>query len=96
VLGGCGTVLVLAIIAGVLGIRMFIKNNVRVGPNGETDVKIPGGAQMHMGKAKDVGIPVYPETNGEGRGMEMTSPRQDQNMTLSTYFASEAVEKVDA
>jgi hypothetical protein len=96
VLGGCGTVLVLAIIAGILGLRMFIKNNVHVGPDGETDIKIPGGAQMHMGKPQDLGIPVYPETNAGGVGMEVTSPRQDQNMRIATYLTADAVEKVDA
>jgi hypothetical protein len=96
VLGGCGTLLVLAIIAGILGVRMFIKNNVHMGPNGEMDMKLPGGVQMHTGKPKDLGIPVYPETNSGGIGMEITSPRQDQNMRISTYFTPDTVEKVDA
>jgi hypothetical protein len=96
VLGGCGMVLVLAIIAGVLGLRMFIKNNVRVGPGGEMDVKMPGGGQMHTGKAKDIGIPIYPETNPGAIGMEVTSPRQELVMSVATYFSADAVEKVDA
>jgi hypothetical protein len=96
VLGGCGTLLLLAIIAGVLGIRMFIKNKVRIEHNGEMDVKITGGEPMHTGKAKDIGIPVYPETNPGGIGVEMSGPRPEQNMNMSTYFSTDAVEKVDA
>jgi hypothetical protein len=96
ILGGCGLVLVLAIIAGVLGLRMFIKNNVHIGPGGEMDVKLPGGGQMHTGKAKDIGIPIYPVTNPGAIGVEVTSPRQDLVMTAVTYFSADAVEKVDA
>jgi hypothetical protein len=96
VLGGCGTLLVLAIIAGILGIRMFLKNNVRMGPNGEMDVRLPGGGHMRTGKPKDLGIPVYPETNSGGIGMEVSSPRQDQNVNMATYYSPDAIEKVDA
>ena len=95
ILGGCGTVLALAIIAGILGLRMFIKNNVHVGPGGEMDVKIPGGGQMHTGKAHDIGIPVYPEVNPGGTGMEMKSPRADQSMSMAVYVSGDALEKVD-
>lgn len=96
VLGGCGTVLVLAVIAGVLALRMFVKNNVHVGTNGEMDVKMPGGGSMHTGKAKDIGVPIYPGTESSGTGMEFTSPRQEQNMSMATYISSDGIEKVDA
>jgi hypothetical protein len=96
ILGGCGLLLVLAIIAGVLGLRMFIKNNDRIGPGGEMDVKLPGGGQMHTGKAKDIGIPIYPETNPGAIGVEVTSPHQDLVMSAATYFSVDALEKVDA
>ncbi|HUK31096.1 MAG TPA: hypothetical protein VLV89_08280, partial [Candidatus Acidoferrum sp.] len=66
VLGGCGTLLVLFIIVAVLGIRTFVKNNVRMGPNGEMTVQMPGGGTMRTGKAMDLGIPVYPNTESKG------------------------------
>ncbi|HEV3220811.1 MAG TPA: hypothetical protein VGZ48_13660 [Candidatus Acidoferrales bacterium] len=96
VLGGCGTVLVLFIIAAVLGARLFLKNNVQVGPDGSMNVKIPGGATMHTGKAKDIGIPVYPGTSGNGTSVDMTMPGQKQSITMVTYVTTDPVDKVDA
>src|SRR5580658_8678445 len=75
VLGGCGAVLALFIIVVVLGVRMFVKNNVRMGPNGEMIVQMPGGGTMKTGKPRDLGIPVYPGIDSSGTGMEFTSPR---------------------
>ncbi len=96
ILGGCGTLLVLAIIAGVLGLRMFMKSHVHRGPNGEVDIDVPGGGSMRTGKAKDIGIPIYPGTENNGTGMEVKSPRQDQNMSMAMYNSTDAIEKVDA
>ncbi len=96
ILGGCGTVLVLAIIAGILGVRMFMKNHVHKDANGEVSIDMPGGTSMKTGKAKDIGIPVYPSTVSGGTGMEVTSPRKDQNMSMAMYNTGDAIEKVDA
>jgi hypothetical protein len=96
ILGGCGLVLVLAIVAGVLGLRMFMKNHVHTDANGGVVVDMPGGGTVHEGKAKDIGIPVYPETIGSGTGMEVTSPRSGQNMSMAMYLSADSLEKVDA
>ncbi|MFZ0820257.1 MAG: hypothetical protein WAM91_09315 [Candidatus Acidiferrales bacterium] len=96
ILGGCGTVLVLAIIAGILGLRSFMKNHVHRDANGGMVIDVPGGGTVHEGKAEDIGIPIYPETNLGAIGMEVTSPRQELVMSAETYFSRDAVEKVDA
>lgn len=96
VLGGCGTLLVMFIIVVILGVRSFVKNHVRVGPNGEVIVQMPGGGQMRTGKPRDLGIPVYPNTESSGAEVDVTSPRQELNMSTAAYATTDDAEKVDA
>jgi len=98
ILSGCGTVLVLLVLVGILAFRSFVKNNVHVGPNGEVDVKM-GSMTMHGGKAQDVGLPIYPGADtAHATGMEMTIPTPKngrQTITQSIYSSKDSVEKVD-
>jgi len=98
ILSGCGTVLVLLVLVGVLAFRSFVKNNMHIGPNGEVDVKI-GGMTMHGGKAQDIGLPIYPGIDtAHATGMEMTIPTPkngQQTITQSIYSSKDSVEKVD-
>ena len=98
ILSGCGTVLLLAIIVGVLGLRSFVKNHVKVGSNGEVDVQVAG-MTMHAGKAKDLGIPIYTGADiAHATGVEMTVPVKDSapmSMSMSMYNAKDSVQTVD-
>jgi hypothetical protein len=98
ILSGCGTVLVLLVLVGILAFRSFMKNNIHVGPNGEVDVNIAG-MSMHGGKPIDIGVPVYPgiET-ANAAGMEMTIPTPkngQQTIAQSIYSSKDSTEKVD-
>lgn len=73
-----------------------MKNHVHRDANGGMVIDVPGGGTVHEGKAEDIGIPIYPETNLGAIGMEVTSPRQELVMSAETYFSRDAVEKVDA
>jgi len=98
ILSGCGTVLVLAIIVGIIGLRMFVKNHVHVGSNGEVDIQVAG-MTMHAGKAKDLGIPIYIGADtAHATGMDMTVPVKDSaplSMSISVYGTPDSVQKVD-
>jgi hypothetical protein len=98
ILSGCGTVLVLLVLVGMLAFRSFVKNNVHIGSNGEVDVKM-GSMTMHGGKAQDVGLPIYPGVDtARATGMKMTIPTTKngkQTITQSIYSSNDSVEKVD-
>lgn len=98
ILSGCGTVLVLLVLVGVLAFRSFVKNNMHVGPNGEVDVKIAG-MTMHGGKAQDIGLPIYPGVDAaSAAGMEMTIPTPkngQQTIAQSIYSSKDSAEKID-
>jgi|SRR5882724_10949173 len=98
ILSGCGTVLVLAIIVGVIGLRMFVKNHVHVGPDGGVDIQVAG-MTMHAGKAKDLGIPIYTNADiAHARGVDMTVPVKGGaplSMSASVYATPDSVQKVD-
>jgi hypothetical protein len=98
ILGGCGTVLVLLILVGVLAFRSFMKNNVHIGPNGEVDMKM-GGMTMHAGKPKDLGIPVYPGVEAMGAvGMDMMVPianQQPLSLTVAQYNTKDSQKMLD-
>jgi hypothetical protein len=97
ILSGCGTILVLLVIVGALAFRSFMKN-VHVGPNGEVDMRF-GGMSMHAGKAKDVGLPIYPGLDvASATGMEVTVPNKQTgpvSVTMAIYSSKDPVEKVD-
>jgi hypothetical protein len=98
ILSGCGTVLVLLVIVGALAFRSFMKNNVKIGPNGDVAVTV-GGITMHQGKAQDVGLPIYPglETSS-ATGMEMTVPNKQNHpvsVTIAIYTSNDSIEKID-
>jgi hypothetical protein len=98
ILGGCGTVLVLLVLVGVLAFRSFMKNNVHIGPNGEVDMKM-GGMTMHAGKPKDLGIPVYPGVDATGAvGMDMMVPIANHDplsLTVAQYKTKDSQKTVD-
>ena len=98
ILGGCGTVLVLLVLVGVLAFRSFMKNNVHIGPNGEVDMKM-GGMTMHTGKPKDLGIPVYPGVDVTGAiGMDMMVPianSEPLSLSVAQYKTKDSENTVD-
>jgi hypothetical protein len=98
VLSGCGTILVLGLIVGVIGLRSFMKNHVHIGANGEVDVQVAG-MTMHAGKAKDLGIPIYSGADlAHATGVDMTIPAKDReplSMSVSVYATTDSVQKVD-
>jgi hypothetical protein len=98
ILSGCGTVLVLLGIVGVLAFHSFMKNNVHISQNGEVDMKI-GGVSMHTGKAPDVGLPIYPGVDiAHAMGMEATLPTRkfgNQSVSQAIYSSTDSVQKVD-
>ena len=98
ILSGCGTVLVLLVIVGVLAFHSFMKNNFHVGPNGEVDMKI-GSVSMHTGKAPDVGLPIYPGVDiPRAMGMEATLPTRkfgSQSVSQAIYSSKDSVKEVD-
>jgi hypothetical protein len=98
ILSGCGTILVLGILVGVLGLRSFVKNHVHVGSNGEVDIQVAG-MTMHAGKAKDLGIPIYTGADiAHATGVDMTVPVKDGaplSMSVSVYATPDSVQKVD-
>jgi hypothetical protein len=97
IFGGCGTLLLLLVIAGFLVMRTFVKSHVHVGPNGDVDIQMPGGASMHTGDAKDIGLPIYPGVDTKNaKSVEMTMPNGQQALSMAVYTSRDPVEKVDA
>lgn len=97
ILGGCATVVILGVLALVLAVRLFVRNNVHIASNGDVDVRLPGGGSMHTGGAKDIGLPVYPgaETS-TGRGVDVTVPGQQREVSTAIYSTPDPIEKVDS
>jgi hypothetical protein len=97
VLGGCATVLILAVLALVLAVRLFVKTHVHVGSNGDVDVRLPGGGSMHTGSAKDIGVPVYPgAATNNGASAEVTLPGKQAQVSTAIYSSTDPVTMVDA
>jgi hypothetical protein len=98
ILGGCGTVLILGIIVAVVGFRLFVKNHMHIGPNGEVDMQMAG-MTMHTGKPKDLGIPVYPGVDPAGAiGMDMMVPianNEPLSLSVAQYKTKDSQKTVD-
>jgi hypothetical protein len=96
VLGGCGVGVVLVIILIVVSVRMFVRSHVKVGSNGDVDISV-GGASIHAGEVKDLGLPIYPGAESTiGKGIDITAPGEQGGMSMAIYTSSDPIEKVDA
>ncbi len=100
VLGGCGVAVVLVSIIIIVSIRMFVRSHVKMGSNGDVDISL-GGASLHAGQVKDLGLPIYPGAETmSGRGVEITAPGQQPGqqagVSMAIYMSSDSIEKVDA